>query len=108
MLSTFGVIKTNFNALSHAVSGIIILHIHFSFYGAEINIGALPYLPYWGDGEKVDASDTAEPSCLGPDCEMTKAIAYALNFTFRVPAADSWTQVSLPMSEGGGHARCHL
>lgn len=65
-------------------------------------------MPYWGEGKKVDASGTAVSSCLGPDCEMVKAIGYALNFTFRVPAAESWAQVSLRMTKGSGHARCYL
>lgn len=77
-----------------------------SLHGAQINIGAMPFPPYWGKRKVVEASGTSSSTCFGPDCEMVRAIGYALNFTFRVPAAGSWAEVSFRLAEEGGQVSC--
>ncbi|KAK8392744.1 hypothetical protein O3P69_014879 [Scylla paramamosain] len=61
--------------------------------GAEVNVAARPYMPYWGETRKVDASGVPVTRYLGPDFQMLKAVSTALNFSFRIMATESWTEV---------------
>ncbi|XP_063886372.1 ionotropic receptor 93a-like [Scylla paramamosain] len=60
-----------------------------NFYGARLNVTALPYGPYW---EERHESDNAT-NYSGTDYLTLAAIATSLNFTVHVLPTSSWTEV---------------
>ncbi|XP_042860396.1 ionotropic receptor 21a-like [Penaeus japonicus] len=63
-----------------------------NFYGAVVNVTALPFPPYWSVLEEPSASSSGRYS--GTDFLLLEATAKALNFTFRVVPTETWTEVA--------------
>ncbi|XP_063607595.1 ionotropic receptor 21a-like, partial [Penaeus indicus] len=63
-----------------------------NFYGAIVNVTALPFPPYWSVLEEPSASSPGRYS--GTDFLLLEATAEALNFTFRVVPTETWTEVA--------------
>ncbi|KAG7163539.1 Ionotropic receptor 21a-like 5, partial [Homarus americanus] len=66
-----------------------------SFYGAEVNVTALPYPPYWDELEGPDGIKQYS----GTDYFLLKSIADSLNFTINVVPTTSWAEVSQRVEE---------
>nr|XP_045593539.1 glutamate receptor ionotropic, delta-1-like [Procambarus clarkii] len=64
-----------------------------SFYGASVNVTALPYRPYWTEAE-VEQDSSSSTRYSGSDAKLLITIAEALNFTFIVLPVTSWDQVT--------------
>ncbi|XP_069999969.1 ionotropic receptor 21a isoform X2 [Penaeus vannamei] len=64
----------------------------WNFYGATVNVTALPFPPYWSVLEEPSASSPGRYS--GTDFLLLEATAEALNFTFRVVPTETWTEVA--------------
>ncbi|XP_042228813.1 uncharacterized protein LOC121870907 isoform X2 [Homarus americanus] len=62
-----------------------------NFFGASIDVTALPYKPYWG----VEA----DQSYVGSDAMMLKSIGHSLNFTFHVLPTANWAEVTRLVEE---------
>ncbi|XP_045111728.1 uncharacterized protein LOC123504887 [Portunus trituberculatus] len=60
-----------------------------NFYGARLNVTALPYGPYWE--ERHESNNATYYS--GTDYLTLAAIASSLNFTVRVLPTSSWAEV---------------
>ncbi|XP_069190872.1 uncharacterized protein [Procambarus clarkii] len=67
-------------------------HKFNNFYGATVNVSALPYRPYWSVEECHGCDGTSRYS--GSDAMLLMTIAQALNFTFSVLPVTSWDQVT--------------
>ncbi|XP_069191343.1 ionotropic receptor 21a isoform X1 [Procambarus clarkii] len=59
-----------------------------NFNGARVNVTALPFLPFWGEGEVGGVKEYT-----GSDYQLLAAVAATLNFTMMVLPSDSWVQV---------------
>ncbi|XP_069191009.1 ionotropic receptor 93a-like [Procambarus clarkii] len=66
-----------------------------NFYGATVNVTALPFAPFW-DELKGPGNTTVY---TGSDYLMLMAVAGALNFTINVVPTDSWTEVTQRVEE---------
>ncbi|XP_069951453.1 ionotropic receptor 21a-like [Cherax quadricarinatus] len=65
-----------------------------NFYGATVNVTALPYRPYWSEAEERSGDNTGVTRYSGSDAMMLRTIADALNFTFNVLPVSTWDQVT--------------
>lgn len=64
--------------------------LYFSFYGAQVNITALPFPPYWDERESTTGR------YHGTDYLMINAIGLELNFTVTVLPSTTWSDVRPP------------
>ena len=67
---------------------------YYSLYGSEVNVTALPFMPFWGEVKGQAPDGTTVTRYEGSDYQMLMAVASALNFTIRVLHSTSWAQVS--------------
>ncbi|KAK8397753.1 hypothetical protein O3P69_004504 [Scylla paramamosain] len=65
-----------------------------NFYGAQVNVTALPFMPYWGNEDIRTPNGTSVIKYEGSDYQLLLAVAAALNFTFRVLPSRSWTEIN--------------
>ncbi|XP_063886435.1 ionotropic receptor 21a-like [Scylla paramamosain] len=70
-----------------------------NFYGAQVNVTALPFMPYWGNEDIRTPNGTSVIKYEGSDYQLLLAVAAALNFTFRVLPSRSWTEVTSQVEE---------
>ncbi|XP_069169716.1 ionotropic receptor 93a-like [Procambarus clarkii] len=68
-----------------------------NFYGATVNVTALPYKPFWSEAKDQGSGGVTRYS--GSDAQMLMTIAEALNFTFNVLPVTTWDQVTGLVSE---------
>lgn len=66
----------------------------YRFYGATVNVTALPYMPMWGVVESQAPDGSPVTRYEGSDYQMLAAVADGLNFTIRVLPSKSWVEVS--------------
>ncbi|XP_063886432.1 uncharacterized protein LOC135114462 isoform X2 [Scylla paramamosain] len=70
-----------------------------NFYGAQVDVTALPFMPYWGNEDIRTPNGTSVIKYEGSDYQLLLAVAAALNFTFRVLPSSSWAEVISLMEE---------
>ncbi|XP_045111732.1 glutamate receptor 2-like [Portunus trituberculatus] len=70
-----------------------------NFYGAQVNVTALPFMPYWGNEYIRTPNGTSVIKYEGSDYHLLLAVARALNFTFRVLPSSSWAEVTSLVEE---------
>lgn len=70
----------------------------FSFYGATVNVTALPFPPYWDTVEESAPAGTTTKRFTGTDYLMLEAIAEALNFSIQVLSTANWDEVRRSLS----------
>ncbi|XP_050712684.1 uncharacterized protein LOC126996356 [Eriocheir sinensis] len=79
---------------------------HLNFYGAAVNVTALPYMPVWGVVESQAPVDSPVTRYEGSDYQMLAAVADGLNFTIRVLPSKSWAEVTyVQQNLHGEHTR---
>ncbi|XP_069951456.1 ionotropic receptor 21a-like [Cherax quadricarinatus] len=67
---------------------------YHNFYGATVNVTALPYKPFWSVVEEQSGNGTGVTRYSGSDSMMLRTIADVLNFTFNVLPVTTWDQVT--------------
>ncbi|XP_037800843.1 uncharacterized protein LOC119595769 [Penaeus monodon] len=65
-----------------------------NFYGATVNVTALPFPPYWDTVEESAPDGTTTKRFTGTDYLMLEAIAEALNFSIQVLSTANWDEVT--------------
>ncbi|KAK8397754.1 hypothetical protein O3P69_004505 [Scylla paramamosain] len=70
-----------------------------NFYGAQVNVTALPFMPYWGNEDIRTPNGTSVIKYEGSDYQLLLAVAAALNFTIRVLPSRSWAEVTSQVEE---------
>ncbi|XP_068210468.1 LOW QUALITY PROTEIN: ionotropic receptor 93a-like [Palaemon carinicauda] len=65
------------------------------FFGASVNVTALPYKPYWTKDERPDGGVLY----WGADRRMLESLASALNFSIYVMPVESWEEVLQRVSD---------
>nr|XP_053655864.1 uncharacterized protein LOC128704756 [Cherax quadricarinatus] len=66
-----------------------------NFYGARVNVTALPFPPYWDEVKGPDNTTVYS----GTDFYTLEAISMALNFTINVVPTTSWAEVTQRVEE---------
>nr|XP_053641792.1 glutamate receptor-like [Cherax quadricarinatus] len=65
-----------------------------NFYGATVNVTALPYKPFWSVAEEQSGNNSGIYRYIGSDVMMLRAIADVLNFSINVLPVATWDQVT--------------
>ncbi|XP_071533857.1 ionotropic receptor 21a-like [Panulirus ornatus] len=64
-----------------------------NFYGATVNVTALPYAPHWMESVEQAADGTHRKRYSGTDFLLLTTVADTLNFTYNVLHSESWDAV---------------
>ena len=64
-----------------------------SFYGAVVNVTALPYTPHWVEEIEQDENFSTVKRYSGTDYFLLSSIASTLNFKINVIPTSNWDEV---------------
>ncbi|XP_068201561.1 ionotropic receptor 21a-like [Palaemon carinicauda] len=70
-----------------------------NFFGATVNVTALPYAPHWIETSEKQADGSTTKIYGGTDYQLLSTIAAALNFTINVLQTASWDEVAQRVEE---------
>ncbi|XP_066982738.1 ionotropic receptor 93a-like [Macrobrachium rosenbergii] len=70
-----------------------------NFFGATVNVTALPYAPHWLETVEEHPDGSTTKIYGGTDYQLLSTISEALNFTIRVLQTSSWDEVATRVEE---------
>ncbi|XP_068201562.1 ionotropic receptor 21a-like [Palaemon carinicauda] len=70
-----------------------------NFFGATVNVTALPYAPHWIETSEKQPDGTTTKMYGGTDYQLLSTIAASLNFTINVLQPASWDEVTERVEE---------